>query len=141
MPAEKLIKPVRDAIRIASGTPTMRFHHLRHSCASFSALRLLESFPGQLFPKEWACSDDREVIMPHWGRHWFEVLYAEDHYFPARDRIQFLTIMMGHASPGQTIRTYAHILDYALGVMRWSALTAPLQICVRLSYWVSTRTI
>ncbi|WP_421867377.1 hypothetical protein [Marinobacter adhaerens] len=126
MPAEKLIKPVRDAIRIASGTPTMRFHHLRHSCASFSALRLLESFPGQLFPKEWACSDDREVIMPHWGRHWFEVLYAEDHYFPARDRIQFLTIMMGHASPGQTIRTYAHILDYALGVMRWSALTAPL---------------
>ncbi|QTN42155.1 site-specific integrase [Marinobacter salsuginis] len=120
MPAGTLIDPIQDAMRSASGTPILRFHHLRHSCATYSALRLMESYPGELFPVEWACSDDGEVIMPHWGEDWYAVLCGEDRYVPAFEKLQYLTFMMGHASPGQTIRTYTHLLDYAVGLMRWS---------------------
>ncbi|AKV96829.1 hypothetical protein ACP86_12030 [Marinobacter sp. CP1] len=120
MPARTLIDPIQDAMRSASGTPILRFHHLRHSCATFSALRLMESCPGEIFPVEWACSDDGAVIMPHWGEDWYAVLCGEDRYVPAFEKLQYLTVMMGHASPGQTIRTYTHLLDYAVGLMRWS---------------------
>ncbi|MTI97458.1 MAG: site-specific integrase [Marinobacter adhaerens] len=120
MPVGTLIDPIQDAMRSASGTPILRFHHLRHSCATYSALRLMESYPGELFPVGWACSDDGEVIMPHWGEEWYAVLCGEDRYVPAFEKLQYLTFMMGHASPGQTIRTYTHLLDYAVGLMRWS---------------------
>jgi integrase len=120
MPAGTLIDPIQDAMRSASGTPILRFHHLRHSCATFNSLRLMESYPGELFPVEWACSDDGAVIMPHWGEDWYAVLCGEDRYVPAFEKLQYLTFMMGHASPGQTIRTYTHLLDYAVGLMRWS---------------------
>ncbi len=120
MPAGTLIDPIQDAMRSASGTPILRFHHLRHSCATFSALRLMESCPGELFPVEWACSDDGAVIMAHWGEDWYAALCGEDRYVPAFEKLQYLTVMMGHASPGQTIRTYTHLLDYAVGLMRWS---------------------
>lgn len=121
VPAGILIDPIQDAMRSASGTPNLRFHHLRHSCATYSALRLMESYPGELFPVEWAYSDDGEVIMPHWGDNWYAVLCGEEQYVPAFEKLQYLTFMMGHASPGQTIGTYVHLLDYAVGLMRWSA--------------------
>jgi len=120
MPAGNLIDPIQNAMRVASGTPTLRFHHLRHSCATFNALRLLESYPGELFPAEWACSDDGQIIMPHWRESWYAVLCGEDRSVPAFEKIYYLSFMMGHASPGQTVRTYIHLLDYVVGLMRWS---------------------
>lgn len=130
MPAGTLIDPIQDAMRSASGTPIMRFHHLRHSCATYSALRFMESYPGELFPVEWAYSDDGEVIMPHWGDNWYAVLCGEEQYVPAFEKLQYLTFMMGHASPGQTIGTYVHLLDYAVGLMRWSApMSALSNVC------------
>jgi len=130
MPAGTLIDPIQDAMRSASGTPILRFHHLRHSCATFNALRLMESYPGELFPVEWACSDEGEVIMPHWGEDWYAVLCGEEQYVPAFEKLQYLTFMMGHASPGQTIRTYTHLLDYAVGLMRWSVqMSALSNVC------------
>jgi len=120
MPSKALIEPVQDAMRIASGTPGLSFHNLRHSCATFNALRLMESYPGELFPVEWACSDDGEIIMPHWGENWYAVLCGEEQYVPAIDKLQYLSCLMGHASPGQTTRVYTHLLDVAVGLMRWS---------------------
>lgn len=115
-----LIDPIQNVMRIASDTPGLSFHNLRHSCATFNALRLMESYPGEFFPVEWACNDDGEVIMPHWGKSWYAVLCGEEQYVPAFEKLQYLTIMMGHASPGQTIRAYTHLLDYTVGLMRWS---------------------
>ncbi|MCG8521109.1 MAG: hypothetical protein MI744_02755 [Pseudomonadales bacterium] len=120
MPSKALIDPVQDAMRIASGTPGLSFHNLRHSCATCNALRLMESYPGELFPVEWACSDDGEIIMPHWGENWYAVLCGEEQYVPAIDKLQYLSFLMGHASPGQTTRVYTHLLDVAVGLMRWS---------------------
>jgi hypothetical protein len=127
IPAGILIDPIQDVMRAVSGTPALRFHHLRHSCATFNALRLLESHPGELFPREWACNDEGEIIMPHWGENWYAVLCGEERYVPAFDKIQYLGVMMGHASPAQTVRTYTHVLDYAVGMMRWLVPMKPLK--------------
>lgn len=120
MSSTTLIDPIQDVMRIAAGTPGLSFHNLRHSCATFNALRLMESYQGEFFPFEWACNDDGEIIMPHWGKNWYAVLCGEEQYVPAFEKLQYLTVMMGHASPGQTIRAYTHLLDYTVGLMRWS---------------------
>ncbi len=125
MPPKALIEPVQDAMRIASGTPGLSFHNLRHSCATFNAVRLMESYPGELFPVEWACSDDDEIVMPHWGKNWYAVLCGEEQYVPAIDKLQYLSFLMGHATPGQTTRVYTHLLDVTVGLMRWAVPMSP----------------
>jgi hypothetical protein len=125
MPPKALIEPVQDAMRIASGTPGLSFHNLRHSCATFNAVRLMESYPGELFPVGWACSDDGEIVMPHWGENWYAVLCGEEQYVPAIDKIQYLSFLMGHATPGQTTRVYTHLLDVTVGLMRWAVPMSP----------------
>jgi len=120
-----LIDPIQSAMRQAAGTQTMRFHHCRHAFATFSTVRLLETYPGEFFPLRWAVDDEGRVVMPHWGKDWFAVLSQREGGLMASDKLYYLQLMVGHASPGQTVRTYSHLMDLVLRTMQWAIQKAP----------------
>lgn len=68
IPQRELFVPIQESMRLASGTASLRFHHLRHSCITLIGLRLFERRPGELVQDDWARDDAGEMVMPHWGR-------------------------------------------------------------------------
>jgi integrase len=121
-----LIDPIQSAMRQAAGTQSMRFHHCRHAFATFSTVRLLETYPGEFFSLRWAVDDEGRVVMPHWGKDWFAVLSQREGGLAASDKLYYLQLMVGHASPGQTIRTYSHLMDFVVRTMRWAIQKTPI---------------
>jgi len=116
IPQRELFTPIQEAMRAASGTDTLRFHHLRHSCVTFTALRLFERHAGELMKVEWATDDDGNIVMPHWGQDIFSIANRSSGWAPTRKKLWFLALLAGHASPGQTLASYAHLMDYVIGV-------------------------
>lgn len=116
IPQRELFTPIQEAMRVASGTDALRFHHLRHSCVTLTGLRLFERQPGELMKEEWAKDDMGNMVMPHWGHDIFSVANRTPEWAPTRKKLWFLALISGHASPGQTLKTYAHLVDYANGV-------------------------
>jgi len=116
IPQRDLFTPIQEAMRIASGTDTLRFHHLRHSCVTFVGLRLLERRPCELMKAEWAQDDSGNIVIPRWGHDIFAIANRSPEWTPTRKKLWFLSILAGHASPGQTLRSYMHLMDYVIGV-------------------------
>ncbi len=131
IPQRELFTPIQEAMRAASGTDTLRFHHLRHSCVTFTAMRLFERHAGELMRDEWATDDDGNIVMPHWGQDIFSIANRSPGWGPTRKKLWFLALLAGHASPGQTLASYAHLMDYVIGVRqaqrRLPALGTPAQ--------------
>ncbi|MEP1215138.1 MAG: hypothetical protein ABJM11_03875 [Marinobacter sp.] len=116
IPQRELFVPIQEAMRAASGTGTLRFHHLRHSCVTLVGVRLFERRTGEFMRDEWAKDDDGNVVMPHWGRDIFAMANRAAEWAPTRKKLWFLALLAGHASPGQTLRSYTHLMDYIIGV-------------------------
>lgn len=116
IPQRELFTPIQEAMRAASGTDTLRFHHLRHSCVTFTAVRLFERHAGELMKDEWASDDDGNIVMPHWGQDIFSIANRSPGWAPTRKKLWFLALLTGHASPGQTLASYTHLMDYVIGV-------------------------
>ncbi|MBZ2170257.1 site-specific integrase [Marinobacter sp. F4216] len=64
IPQRELFTPIQEAMRMASGTPSLRFHHLRHACVTLTGLRLFERRPGELMQEKWARDDSGNMAMP-----------------------------------------------------------------------------
>lgn len=128
-----LFDPIKEAMRIASGAD-LRFHHLRHSFATFTALRLLESTSGQLFPEEWASDDSGDIVMPCWGEDVSALVGLPDASSVTAKRLWMLSQLVGHATPGETLRSYMHLTDWLAYKWRASsrckALSTEQQACV-----------
>ena len=116
IPQFELFTPIQEAMRVASGTDSLRFHHLRHSCVTLIGLRLFERQPGELLQENWAKDDDGNMVIPHWGRDIFAIANRSAEWVPTRKKLWFLALITGHASPGQTLASYSHLLDYGIGV-------------------------
>jgi hypothetical protein len=116
IPQRELFTPIQEAMRLASGTDNLRFHHLRHSCVTLTGLRLFERRSGELMREEWAKDDSGNIVMPHWGRDIFAITNRSPEWAPTRKKLWFLALLAGHASPGQTLLSYAHLMDYINGV-------------------------
>jgi integrase len=131
IPQFELFTPIQEAMRVASGTDSLRFHHLRHSCVSLIGLRLFERQPGELLKEDWAKDDDGNMVIPHWGYDIFAIANRSAEWAPTRKKLWFLALITGHASPGQTLASYSHLLDYGIGVRqaqrRLPALGTPAQ--------------
>ena len=116
IPQRELFTPIQEAMRLASGTDNLRFHHLRHSCVTLTGLRFFERRSGELMREEWAKDDSGNIVMPHWGRDVFAIANRSPEWAPTRKKLWFLALLAGHASPGQTLLSYTHLMDYINGV-------------------------
>ncbi|WP_127557120.1 site-specific integrase [Saccharospirillum alexandrii] len=122
----QVFSPITKAIQSVSNCNDLRFHHLRHSCISILGLRFLDSESSPTIPEEWACDDDGKIALPHWGRDLYAVCEGVPDGHLTRQRIRLLSLIAGHASPGQTIFSYSHLLDYASYCRIKSTHTKPL---------------
>lgn len=110
LPAESLIRPVRDAIRAVSGDYSLVFHQLRHSFASWTLVRLLAA----------------ELPLPVWQQRfaafahaWFNaasctalrrsILGVADERQPTRHAAYALARLLGHQRVATTLRAYIHV--------------------------------
>ncbi|WP_311945385.1 site-specific integrase [Halomonas piscis] len=112
---KELFHPVQVALKTASGDPTVRYHHLRHSFVSFTLLRLLERSPGELLPQPWLLDDESNIAMPNDHADISTLAGLAPQSSPTRKRFWQLALWAGHASPDETLGTYSHLVDWALG--------------------------
>jgi len=111
VPEELIFPAIHKAMRAATGDDTLRFHSLRHSCASWNTLRLISSdhgVPEEYFQKmpitlKWL-QDESETFRNR--------LYVSDE--PTRKHIYSITSILGHANSGVTLEHYIHWCDIFL---------------------------
>lgn len=107
---------VTRAMRAASGDPAIRFHHNRHSFATLTFLRLLEHEPGELIPEQWVMDDTGKPLLPHWGEDYSRLAELGRADAPTQTHLWELCTWCGHLSPGETMATYSHLIDWTLGM-------------------------
>lgn len=105
---QDLFAPIKQAIVQVTGDRTLRFHHLRHSFANWTLVRMLSttmSLPDSPFLKHPVFSTQRcnEVVNG--------LLQNSD---AGRKFLYELARLMGHLSPETTLLSYVHILDWLL---------------------------
>ncbi|WP_417522369.1 hypothetical protein, partial [Marinobacter sp.] len=97
-------------LRSVSGDENIRFHHLRHSFASLTLLRLLEREPFDLLPEPWVRSNDVELMPTVQGSGITVNAGVANAWRPLSQLAQW----MGHSSERVTLKSYTHLLDLAL---------------------------
>lgn len=115
MADKEFFKPIQNALKAVSGDTNLRYHHLRHSFVTFSLLRLLESEPGELLESTWAMDDNNQLAMPNTSVDVSGLAGLPPQHRPSRKRLWQLALFAGHASPDETLSSYSHSLDWALG--------------------------
>lgn len=105
---QELFAPIKQAIVQVTGDRTLRFHHLRHSFANWTLVRMLSttmSLPDSPFLRHPVFSTQRcnEVVNG--------LLQNSD---TGRKFLYELARLMGHSSPETTLLSYVHILDWLL---------------------------
>lgn len=111
LPAERLITPVCVALRAVTGDDSLVFHHLRHSFASWTLIRLLAP----------------ELPLPRWQHGiaalapaWFappacaalrQALLGATDPQPVRHAGYALARLLGHQRVATTLRSYIHLAD------------------------------
>ena len=123
----ELFEPIQQAMQMASGTK-LRFHHLRHAFTTFTGLRLLESAPGALMREEWALDDEGKIVMPHWGKDFSALADLASAGSATGKRLWLLGQWCGHATPGETLRSYSHLVDWVSFHERLAGENKPLSI-------------
>lgn len=104
-----LMTPIRMALHQVTGDTTLRFHHLRHSFASWTLLRLMiPDLPQQRAP--FARHPDFELDACQNLRK--QLLHNRS---AGRQLLYELARLVGHESPETTLKHYVHLLDWILG--------------------------
>jgi len=126
-----LFRPIHHAMRLASGEPVMRFHHLRHSFVTITLIRLTERTPGSLFPRHWVTDDHGKIAVPHWNEDLSALANLAPRGAVDANRLWCVSLWAGHLTPSETLASYAHLLDLQLREEVWSArdleMSVPLQ--------------
>lgn len=122
VPEDTIIPIIHAAIREASGDPSLHLHHLRHSFATWTFLRLLLSdFPRipNLLP-----SLPRTSLWLQHSKAFRTRLYGND--FPTRKHAFAVASLLGHSSPDVSLEHYIHCMDWLLqSSLASSPLLAP----------------
>jgi len=99
---------INDLMRIMTGDNSIHFHHLRHSFASWTLLRLIAPDYPQMLESDIARNNgitecrDLAVALTGQEHSGSKAMYA-------------LARLMGHASPAETMHSYLHLFDWMLG--------------------------
>jgi integrase len=123
LPIQKLIAALHDALRQATGDPTLHYHHLRHSFATWTFLRLMLSdlptipdlFPHRAETKAWL--QKAKAFRAH--------LYGTTH--PTRKHAMAVASLLGHSGPTVSLEHYVHCMDMLLPL--FLAQSRLLQLC------------
>lgn len=113
----RIVEPVIFAeltrlLQRVSGDDRFRFHHLRHSFASLTLVRLLEGYSGEMLcQKNGLQLQSRKTIRVDRDSPLWERAGLGD---PSMG-LALLSQWMGHSSERVTLRSYSHLLDYLLG--------------------------
>jgi hypothetical protein len=125
---------ITEAIQRAAGDASLRFHHLRHSFASWTLLKFWmaeqssfgESLPAWFLPtthdrKRWNISSgERKSLLGEAPTN--------------RRGLMQVSCLLGHGSPQITLGSYIHVLDLMSGIaLRRMTQTLPTVTLVRLS--------
>ncbi len=121
-----LFRPIQIALKTVSGDKSLRYHHLRHSFISFTLLRLLESKPNALLESTWSTDDNGHIAMPNEDVDLSKLAGLPPQHRPSRKRLWLLALWAGHASPDETLSSYSHLLDWALGKLLSQRFDVPL---------------
>jgi hypothetical protein len=112
--AEALITPVRDAIRAATADHGLVYHHLRHSFANWTLLRLLApELPLGRWRETFAALDHPWFEGAHCRLLREAVLGGRNPDLPVRHAAYALARLMGHGAVATTWRAYIHLADLA----------------------------
>lgn len=104
-----VMMPVTQTLRHVTGDQSARFHHLRHSFASLTLLRMLEFEPLQCIPAVY-----RTDMVDRYHPCADEVMWRKAGLSDTLSSIYMLSTWLGHSSPSITMQTYAHSADWAL---------------------------
>lgn len=110
LPVQKLIALLHEAIRHATGDPTLHFHHLRHSFSTWTFLRLmLSDLPRipDLFPHL-----PETTTWLRDARIFRQQLYGTPH--PTRRHAMAVASLLGHCGPSVSMEHYIHCMDWLL---------------------------
>ncbi len=122
IPAEKVFAPIHHALRQVTGDKRLRYHHLRHSFASWSLIRLIIAdydIPKHFFD---ASPRTRDWLFLE-SKPFKSSLYNHDE--PTRKHLYFITTLLGHSNPSITLEYYIHFCDI-LSVHALTKFTQPL---------------
>lgn len=112
VPEESIFPVIHRVMREVTGDPTVRFHHLRHSFASWTLLRLFLSglkTPPDLYPHLPATQAFLAT-----SKNLRRTLYGHD--WPTRKHLYAVASMLGHSGPDVSLAHYIHTCDLALAV-------------------------
>ena len=102
--------PITKALRIVTGDETIRFHHLRHSFATWMLLRLTgssEGLRGRASFLDHPEFDDSRITQLRSNLLDNETLGRKGAYA--------ISALCGHSNPGTTFNSYIHLCDWLLG--------------------------
>jgi len=110
VPEELIFPAIHQALRLATGDETVRFHSLRHSCASWNILRLMCADHG--VPEKFFAHQEKTLGWLGESKAFKNTVCQHDH--PTRKHLYASTAQLGHASSAMTLEHYIHWCDIML---------------------------
>lgn len=103
--AKRLFEPLVQLLKQVTGNPAMRFHHLRHSVATWNFWRWMAPSSGQhsAIPILAKMVSFKQVAAERRA-----ILGVREGLEPSRKTLHALSMMIGHSHPTTTLRHYIH---------------------------------
>ena len=129
VPEETIFPRLHHIMREVTGDPSIRFHHLRHSFASWTFLRLMLSDLDQIpdwFPHLPITS---QVLKD--SKRFRERLYGHAHI--TRKHIYAVASLLGHSGPAMSVEHYIHFFDLVYSATLQESIQQPKGVLVAAS--------
>ena len=109
--ARRLIPIIHQAMRAVTNDPSLKFHHLRHSFATWTLMRLMIGESG-ICPKQFEHLPKTQAWLAQSGKFCAQIYDV----LPSTTRMHAYLVaqMMGHGHPSVTLRYYVHGMDWLL---------------------------
>jgi integrase len=116
--SRRLLPIIHKAMRTVTKDPSLRFHHLRHSFATWTLMRLMIGESGNI-PEHFADGSETHSWLKK-SRDFCTEIYD---VLPATTRMHAYLVaqMMGHSHPSITLQYYVHGMDWLLDTYLRSA--------------------
>lgn len=104
---------IHKAMRMATGDKTVRYHHLRHSFATLTLLRLMISdlfSCSQQLPEPWCLIEGGTKKWLESCEEFRSSLYEHEH--ATRKHLYYVSSWLGHSFPDISLEHYVHCMDF-----------------------------
>ena len=112
LPEELVFPLIHEALRVATGDPTLHFHHLRHSFASWITFALMRP-PDAPLP-QWLADLPKMHDWISRSSELHKALYGNE--FLTRRHLFAVSRLLGHSGPEMSLAHYVHVADQLLAL-------------------------